>query len=78
MSNGRTAKLRRRQVALKNIKQQLQTWKSASSDEEITNLLSTKVMGRFDGQPTSEDLKALRKQKIARAEHEIHILEKRV
>ena len=78
MRNDHSAKLRRRSVALSNLKTQLQAWKSATSDEAITALLSTKVLRKFGGAPTSENLKTLRKYKIELAEHEIGVLEKRV
>lgn len=78
MRNDRAAKLRRRSVALANLKTQLQAWKSATTDEAITALLSTKVLRKFGGTPTSENLQLLRKYKIELADHEIKLLEKRV
>lgn len=77
MRNDHSAKLRRRAVALENARKQLQAWKSAKG-EEISSLLSNRDRRNLGDEPTAENLKLVRKRKIANAEEQISILEGRV
>lgn len=77
MHNDRTAKLRRRGVALTNTRSQLQAWKDAKTDDQVLSLMSTKNIKALGESYNSAELQSVRKYKIKNAETQIEILEKR-
>lgn len=77
MHNDRTAKLRRRGVALANTRSQLQAWKDAKTDEQVLSLMSTKNVKALGDNYHSSELESVRKYKIKNAEKQIEILESR-
>ena len=78
MRTDRSAKSRRRTVALANLKKQLEAWKNAKSDDAILALISTKNATALGDSPTSENLQFLRKNKINNSKAQIEILEQRL